>query len=350
MIDTVLVVLLWVAPWCLLPFVPRFRLKLLPNIVFFLCGISLALASIEIALRGGAFWSDFNWTPQPYFDLRDELSKTAKLEAAGHPLKFRDKQIHATKEPGKFRIAVLGDSFIYGTGLKDQDRWSRKLENRIQAVAPNVEVLHWGREAWSTQAMIVALKDHYRTWGIDLVVLSFNSNDPDMGDHPQWELGIGYGLPSDPFWPIHRVFPNAANFLGGHYRRYRESVDTRYGYSNWEAKLWTPENLTKYEAMLRQFHEYLLAEKLPCVVVLLPLTTAPYYEDRLKTAEAMFRNSGFDVLNVFPILQKRFDQIPPELVYAHRGDPHPGPGVTEVYAEAMAEYLLGGGLVRFGGR
>ena len=68
-------------------------------------------------------WQKFN----------DSLNLANKNFAEKHPYKFTDRPRNVEKDSGIFRIAVLGDSFIWGDGLPYDSAWSHKLEQRILA-------------------------------------------------------------------------------------------------------------------------------------------------------------------------------------------------------------------------
>ena len=56
-------------------------------------------------------------------------------------LGFRDREVPA-KTPGKYRIAVVGDSFAFGQGIEEPERFSNLVEGFL---GPSYEVFNFGR-------------------------------------------------------------------------------------------------------------------------------------------------------------------------------------------------------------
>ena len=50
----------------------------------------------------------------------------------------------APKRPGERRIMLLGDSFVWGDGLNEQDTVARQLQRRLDAVRPGFRVVNAG--------------------------------------------------------------------------------------------------------------------------------------------------------------------------------------------------------------
>ena len=79
--------------------------------------------------------------------------------SAKNKLWFNDKDRTQQKPLGiEYRVAVLGDSFIFGDGVAYDFIWSHKLEKSITKNYPKIEVLSWGRNGWSTKQQYEFLK------------------------------------------------------------------------------------------------------------------------------------------------------------------------------------------------
>ncbi len=114
--------------------------------------------------RARVFLDCYPTNPRGYFDVdlaRPEVR--ARYEAMGvrevarvaarapwavefryNALYFRDREI-APKRPGVVRVAVLGDSFTEGQGVKEEDTFPRRLEARLREGGGSWEVMNCAR-------------------------------------------------------------------------------------------------------------------------------------------------------------------------------------------------------------
>ncbi len=83
------------------------------------------------------------------------------------------------KEPGEFRILVLGDSSNFGHGVEDDEMWSSALEDLLSSRSPDhpIRVLNGACPGWTTYQAIVFLDEIGLAYEPDLVIAGFN-NDP----------------------------------------------------------------------------------------------------------------------------------------------------------------------------
>jgi lysophospholipase L1-like esterase len=103
----------------------------------------------------------------------------------GHPVRlnelgFREREFESPKPPGRFRIMVLGDSFTFGVGLAESERYTNRLEQELRASNPgrDIEVLNFGVPGSATvrqRDLLVELADRVDP---DLIVVGFCLNDP----------------------------------------------------------------------------------------------------------------------------------------------------------------------------
>lgn len=90
------------------------------------------------------------WTPRAacsgtirVFNAKKEIIQEVPAETSSMGL--RERELPA-KEAGEFRILMLGDSFVYGYGLKEQDTISRVLELHLSSEHPDrrISVINGG--------------------------------------------------------------------------------------------------------------------------------------------------------------------------------------------------------------
>ncbi len=94
-------------------------------------------------------------------------------------LNYRDKDFEIPKPDSLFRIMVLGDSFTWGAGLGEHERYSNRLDSLLKIEFPNknIEVVNFGRSASSTIQEKDSLLKHIDNVNPNLIVVGFCSND-----------------------------------------------------------------------------------------------------------------------------------------------------------------------------
>jgi lysophospholipase L1-like esterase len=101
-------------------------------------------------------------------------------------LGFREREVPA-KNPGRYRIAVVGDSFTWGQGIETGERFSNLLENFL---GPQYEVLNFGRPGDNLPEHLEVLEQALPV-SPDFVLLQLYINDFET---PQMERPRPYSL------------------------------------------------------------------------------------------------------------------------------------------------------------
>ena len=104
------------------------------------------------------------------YTFNDSINRRNAEYAKGNSFGFTDRERTRTKPKGVFRIAVLGDSFIWGSGLDYEQIWSHKLERKLLAEYDSIEVMSWGLCGWSTLDEFNFYKEHGKDFDIDLLM------------------------------------------------------------------------------------------------------------------------------------------------------------------------------------
>jgi len=93
-------------------------------------------------------------------------------------------------EKSKYRIAIIGDSAVWGFGVNDQDRISEQLEKKLEGV----EVINFGVSGYGTGQYYLQLNRTVLKFKPDMVISVFYANDLlDLGS------SIRYGYPKPVF-------------------------------------------------------------------------------------------------------------------------------------------------------
>ncbi|HEV8268258.1 MAG TPA: SGNH/GDSL hydrolase family protein [Thermoanaerobaculia bacterium] len=137
-------------------------------------------------------------TLDPELGWRNRPGASGETDAAGTTVRvainaagFRDVERATAKVAGTSRIAVLGDSFVFGSGVVEEARMTNLLEARLGGRA---EVLNFGVPGYGTDQEWLLLKRDVVRYRPDIVVLVFYVND--LAENVSRVI---YGLPKPRF-------------------------------------------------------------------------------------------------------------------------------------------------------
>lgn len=99
-------------------------------------------------------------------------SKTIRLNSLG----FREKEIEP-KNGSTYRIAVIGDSYTFGQGIEEKDRFTNLLEAELNGKGNGYEVLNFGKPGAETVDEIKILRKVIDHVDPDFVLLQWHIND-----------------------------------------------------------------------------------------------------------------------------------------------------------------------------
>jgi len=138
--------------------------------------------------------------------LQKNVSKRhGGVEVACNNAGLRDRRRYGPKSPGVFRVVVLGDSYVFGSGGREEDRLGNQLEEQLALQADpaggrRVEVYSLGVPSWSTLNEVRYLSARLSAYDPDLIVVFMVGND--FGS----SLGVtGYGSITRAFSPEYRA-------------------------------------------------------------------------------------------------------------------------------------------------
>ena len=257
---------------------------------------------------------------------------------------FTDRERTLRKAPGVFRIVVLGDSYVWGDGVELEDIWSHVLESSLTAqYGDAVEVVSWGGKGWSTEQQLEFLESEGRDFDMDMVIIGFVTNDPDV-------RGFTPALRGLPAWDkvVRRLCPlfkNSVRFLclRVNHLLYSLPYFRHWGYRNWEDGLYTAENLRPYEWILQRLQVALTRRGAAFFFVTLPSAYDPSLTTKYERVFALLRRNGIPYLDLLPEVQRQFGDYSPERVrrelWASPVNGHPGPRLSHLYAEQVLNCL-----------
>ena len=175
---------------------------ILINLSLIIISTLFALFLSEIALRitgfkplyvspeRDRFWkydSLLGWTHEPgqegIFET-PQFSTVVRINEDG----LRDRRHSYESESDIERILVLGDSFAWGYGVEESERFSQVLEKSL-----DVEVINAGISGYSTDQELLWYKNEGIKYETDLVILVIAGND--VGDNEQQLVSTIYYKP-----------------------------------------------------------------------------------------------------------------------------------------------------------
>lgn len=115
--------------------------------------------------------------PRGYFGAMNEVVGTV------NSLGIRGVDRTLAKAAGTFRIAVLGDSFAFGYGVKDEDTLPARLELALNQGATSIQVLNFGVTGSNTSHQIALLERYALQFQPDVVIVLLYLNDADVPDN-----------------------------------------------------------------------------------------------------------------------------------------------------------------------
>lgn len=106
-----------------------------------------------------------------FFQRYHYVDSDLTIDVQTNSLGFRDDEFEGDGP----RILLLGDSFVFGYGVKQADRFDTLLEEKLQS---KVQIFNAGMGGWGTLQETAFMRDHLTTLNPDVVVLTFCGNDP----------------------------------------------------------------------------------------------------------------------------------------------------------------------------
>ncbi|MCM8775289.1 MAG: SGNH/GDSL hydrolase family protein [Candidatus Omnitrophica bacterium] len=120
---------------------------------------------------GGEVVVVFPDNPRGYFEEGNKV--VAHINSKG----FRGPEVDFRKESGTTRIVVLGDSFVFGVGVKDQDTLPAQLEQELKRDFKDIEVLNFGVAMTNTPNYVNVLTKYGVQFDPDMVLMVLFLND-----------------------------------------------------------------------------------------------------------------------------------------------------------------------------
>ena len=309
--------------------------------------ITICLVFLEFILSKTTLLDEKNIPGAAYIPEKFKIIN-AKIMAQNHKIAGKNKyyfndipRLYAKKE-GVIRLAVLGDSFIWGDGVPYDTVWSHKLEKKLIERYENIEVLSWGQMGWSTKRQLTFLKEEGIKYNIDFLMVGFVTNDPDLGDTPRLK-----SFNTEKYFEkimilkfIKKHFPLLTHFVSVHVDKLIENYSDEYGgYLDWEDKLYSEENLNAYKPVLSELLKFCSIHNINIVFVLTPTNYHKLFKERYNKIIPILQSLKIHYLNLYPLVYKQLNSYNLRQLWANPANGHPGELLTSVYAEEVFKYI-----------
>lgn len=254
----------------------------------------------------------------------------------------RDRQFESQKQPGEFRIAVMGDSISFGGGIEDPaDRFSDLLQTRLRADGDNVSVYNLGVSGTGSEDQIKDF-NNFKHLKFDLLVWQYYLNDVNPPDGGEGTRIIN--INQDKFKPsrLIRRLTDRSFFLDWLYWRLSAKYDDTFkqllaadinAYEN-------PELFSRHQQAIKQFLAQTKKDKLPVVVIIFPFM---FQSPLTPKADLVYDQMlNFFTAHTAPVIDLRsvFRSYPPGQLIASKFDTHPNELAHALAAQALYEKIL----------
>jgi hypothetical protein len=260
-------------------------------------------------------------------ELNNAINTRNSEYARQNPFGFTDKKRSDKKQHGTYRIAVLGDSFIWGDGMPYEKVWSHKLETKLLMEYDSIEIMQWGKNGWSTLDEFNFFKEHGKDFDVDLLIIAWVDNDLDIGKIPP----VHAIDPAKEMPVLNKICAPLAEAWIGH-------KEDR-AYSAWMKKIYDKQNLEEYMNLLKNMGAYLDSLHLRGLYVMTPGPFDNNEEQHFSLMEPVLRNSGLPCVNLYPALYQKLHQYSNKELIANPVNGHPGEIMTEAIASEVEAYL-----------
>ncbi|HQU15016.1 MAG: hypothetical protein B7Z66_13880 [Chromatiales bacterium 21-64-14] len=136
-----------------------------------LVALGAAEAITRYAYRGVITTGD----DRSYFSHRWMRTDVGPLNRMG----FRERNFNLTPAPGVYRIAVIGDSFTWGQGIRDDQRLTNLLQAQLDTHGARFQVLNFAQPGAQTDDEVRILRESALKAHPDYILLQWFINDPE---------------------------------------------------------------------------------------------------------------------------------------------------------------------------
>jgi lysophospholipase L1-like esterase len=262
------------------------------------------------------------------------------VESRYNELRFRDVPPEP-KAPGVYRIAIAGDSFTEGQGVKAEQTLARVLEELLdESGSRSFEVLNCGRRGLDLPELMASFEGAL-LYGPDLVIYALTLNDAVRS--PEFQARQSYindwildreQLPDEEVEPRGRLRARTFDLVADRLSAWRVGRET----TRWYLDMWgegNPEGWARTQELIREMGRRSNRQGARFLVVVWPLFVGlegPYpFEKPHETLGRFCLGSGVPFLDLLPVFRGRRSSE----LWVHPVDRHPNEIAHRLAAEAV---------------
>ncbi len=327
--------------------------KLLLTLLLTITAVSLALIMAEVFLHffypigyrippkqlPNNVWRELLHKHSPIPGLAYELVPNREKYSYGtiirtNSLGMRDDEPHTKNDTSLNRIAVIGDSFTFGFGVRGEHTYPNVLEKTLneEIDGRRFEVLNFGVGGYSTRDEALVFKHKTIDWDLDLVIIGYSFNDPEI----------------DPVQPLHSYYQEVSwwqysNLLRLIAKAKQRRDRKKYGAGDYFRYLHAT-NEHKWQSVivaLEEIKRVAAERKIPVLLAIFPVTKnrswADYpYQDLHQQVTDTANEKGIYVIDLYD----NFSQYSSQELMVSPHDNHPSKIGHEVAAHAIYQWIV----------
>lgn len=322
-----------------------FKQKYISRLIMVMISILMVFIIIEFSLRigfGNFLTGERNiWVPLDDQIADYDLNKRHSDIAFQNEYGFND--INHSKESvtKNYRIAILGDSFVWGHGVEDSVRWTKKFEYQIKNNHDNIEILHWGQNAWSSYDQFNFMIIEGYKYKPDLLINTFVINDPVKQNVYDY-----YFLRRGGFIYRNFVYKYPGKLLGNalslifDYSSVLGADLFGVSYDDWLREIYSEGSIKNYKEELKVYRDFLNSRNIDYFFLFTPENNSAIIGKYFTKITSIMDELGIPYYNLFPEIEEYFNDMRPEELWASPVNNHPGNLVTQKIAELTSQYVV----------
>lgn len=240
---------------------------------------------------------------------------------------LRDREHEKAKAPGSVRIMMLGDSTMFGWGVKQDETIARHVEEALNKDAPDafVDVINAGVGNYNTAMEVAYFLERGMAFKPDIVVLNYFINDAEPT-------------------PVYRDVPWFARHsyayavLGGAWDGFKRRTEGQQDYKSYYSGLYAAPGWDLTQAAIAKLAVVCRAQGIRLIISNIPelRELKPYaFADVQTKVEAVAKANGLEYVDLLPAVENE----DPKSLWVTVPDPHPNARATQLLGDYLARYL-----------
>ncbi|OGW92446.1 MAG: hypothetical protein A3G33_03080 [Omnitrophica bacterium RIFCSPLOWO2_12_FULL_44_17] len=132
-----------------------------------------------LEISTGKMNSKYHHALEPNSELRMASSVSGEFDVTAHinNFGFRGPQMDEAKKPGQKRIFIVGDSFTFGVGAKDNETIPFLLQQKLDPTREKIEIVNDGHGHYSPLIYYLRFRDEIQKFKPDMVIMMLDFSD-----------------------------------------------------------------------------------------------------------------------------------------------------------------------------